>query len=138
MEAGLERATETQRQVDQANALRIANLQLILAAMDTIVDRDAGAIDPARAKIVADSVATLSAGTADIRLLATETGDTSGIASIDQDLARLGQSISVDLVNLVVSRAPETAYSALDDVIDTEGGRTTATLTKLAEAARNW
>ncbi|MDE1158306.1 MAG: methyl-accepting chemotaxis protein [Neorhizobium sp.] len=136
VEAGLDRATETQRQVDAANRLRIANLQLILAAMDTIVDRDAGVIDPARAAIVTDSIAILTAGAPDMRLLAAETGDTTGIASFDQDVARLGRSIQSDLANLVTSHAPDTAYHALDDVIDTEGGRTTATLTTLADAGQ--
>src|SRR6478736_9280182 len=55
-DAGLRHANEIQASVDHINEMRAANLTLILAAMDTIVDRADKAVAPERLKLMNDSV----------------------------------------------------------------------------------
>jgi methyl-accepting chemotaxis protein len=134
VDSALDRATETQRQVDSVNELRIANLELVLAAMDTIVDRDARQIDPERAQKIASSVKQLTEGTKDLRLLAAEIGNPGLLATYDGDVAAVGRSIQTDLKKLVEQGAPTGDYDKLDDVIDGQGGQITDALTALQKA----
>ncbi len=132
VDAALERATEIQRQVDVANEMRIANLELVLAAMDTIIDADEKQVEPERLKTINDSVKLLSGSGADLRLLAAEIGKTSDMATYDTDVAAVGKTIQVDLKKLIETGAPEEEYAKLDDVIDSAGERLTNLLAALS------
>jgi len=125
VDAALERATEIQRQVDVANEMRIANLQLVLAAMDTIIDADEKQVEPSRLKNINDSVKLLSSNGADLRALAAELGKASNLATYETDVASVAKAIQVDLKKLVESGAPEEEYAKLDDAIDGAGERLT-------------
>ncbi|WP_117192517.1 methyl-accepting chemotaxis protein [Rhizobium terrae] len=130
--AALERATEIQNQVDVANEMRIANLQLVLAAMDTIIDADEKQVQPERLQAINESVKQLSGGGASLRSLAAEIGKPTSMATYDADVAEVGKAIQVDLKHLVESGAPDTEYAKLDDAIDGAGERLTDLLTDLA------
>jgi len=125
VDAALERATEIQRQVDVANEMRIANLQLVLAAMDTIIDAEEKQIEPARLKNINESVKLLSSNGSDLRSLAAEIGKAADLATYDADVAVVAKAIQVDLKKLVESGAPEEDYAKLDDAIDGAGERLT-------------
>ncbi|MDM9620980.1 methyl-accepting chemotaxis protein [Rhizobium sp. S96] len=128
----LHRANEIQASVDHINEMRTANLTLILAAMDTIVDRSDKVVAPERLKLMNDSVAKLSSGSKEMRLLADELNATQLLSSYDGDVASLNKSIVGDLKAAVEAGAPDSAFDKLDDAIDAGGDKLTATLDKLA------
>ncbi|MBW6422702.1 methyl-accepting chemotaxis protein [Rhizobium sp. XQZ8] len=132
VDAALERATEIQRQVDVANEMRIANLQLVLAAMDTIIDADEKQVEPSRLKNINESVKMLSSNGSDLRALAVELGKSADLATYDADVASVAKAIQVDLKKLVESGAPEEEYGKLDDAIDGAGERLTNLFTTLS------
>src|ERR1043165_3011799 len=62
VDAGLRRTDEIQQSIDTVNDMRVANLTLVLTAMDMIVDKDEKTIQSGRLKLITDSLATLSSG----------------------------------------------------------------------------
>ncbi len=128
----LDRANEIQASVDYINEMRTANLTLILAAMDTIVDRDSKVVTPERLKLMNDSIAQLSSGASQMRLLADEMNAAALVSNYDGNVAALKQSILGDLKNAVETGAPAAAFDQLDDAIDSGGDKLTTTLDKLA------
>ncbi|OWV78305.1 chemotaxis protein [Rhizobium sp. R634] len=132
IDAGLRRASEIQASVDHINDMRLANLTMVLAAMDIIVDKDDKAVAPERIKLIADSLAALSNGSKDIRLLADEINAGPLLKSYDADVAEMGKAIQTDLVAMVQQGAPDAEFDKIDDTIDGAGEELTKTLDKLA------
>jgi methyl-accepting chemotaxis protein len=132
VDRALGRATEIQRQIASVNELRIANLQLILAAMDSIVDRDERQVEPERLKTMAEAAKQLTDGTKDLRLLAAEVGNPNLLSTYDADLAAVSKAIQIDLRQAIETGAPPAEYDRLDDVIDGLGDRLTETLAALS------
>ncbi|WP_160009560.1 methyl-accepting chemotaxis protein [Rhizobium sp. 18055] len=128
----LDRANEIQASVDYINEMRTANLTLILAAMDTIVDRDDKVVDPERLKLMNDSLGKLSSGSKEMRLLADEMNAGALVSGYDADVALLKQSITIDLKAAVESGASDSEFDRLDDTIDKGGDKLIDTLDKLA------
>jgi methyl-accepting chemotaxis protein len=128
----LDRANEIQASVDYINEMRTANLTLILAAMDTIVDRDDKVVDPERLKLMNDSLGKLSSGSKEMRLLADEMNASALVSGYDADVAHLKQSITIDLKAAVESGASDSEFDKLDDTIDKGGDKLIDTLDKLA------
>ncbi|MDQ0320913.1 methyl-accepting chemotaxis protein [Pararhizobium capsulatum DSM 1112] len=131
----LDKAEVAQASIAKASDLRLTSVQLVLAAMDTIVDRGDGAVAPERVKVISESVATLETGRNDMLAIATAAAKPELMTSYDADLAELKKGISVDLKNLVETRAPAEAFDAIDDVIDGAGDRFTTTLGQLTGVA---
>jgi len=128
-------AEELRGDIDHLGKMRLANLELILAAMDSIVDREEGVMQPERLEGIAASIEFLRGGEEDAAHLAEELGDPSLMATFAADLGTVGQAIQVDLKRLIERRAPVEAFSAIDDAIDAGGEHLTETLALLAEKA---
>ncbi len=120
--------------MDTVNSMRIANLELVLAAMDTIVDRDDKRVEPSRLKAMADSVGRLKSATGDLKKLSTEIGNPALVASFETDLTAVSTAIQVDLRKMVETGASDEAYDKIDDVIDGAGERVGTTLETAAVA----
>jgi len=133
VDIALRRADEIQQSVDHINDMRVANLTLILAAMDTIVDKDDKTIQPDRLKLVADSLTALSSGSKEMGALAEELKAGDLLKSYDSDVAGLRQAIQVDLTALVEQGASDAEFDKIDDRIDAAGDKLTATLDKFAD-----
>ncbi|MBX4866858.1 HAMP domain-containing protein [Rhizobium bangladeshense] len=132
VDAALHRATEIQASVNHLGDMRLANLTMVLAAMDIIVDKDSKVVEPARIKLIGDSLTALSSGSREMRLLAGEMHDEALLKSYDADVAAIGKAIQVDLIALVQQGAPDAEFDKIDDTIDGAGEELTATLDKLA------
>ncbi|MBB3655383.1 methyl-accepting chemotaxis protein [Rhizobium sp. BK650] len=130
VDTGLRRADEIQQSIDTINDMRVANLTLVLTAMDMIVDKQEKTIPPERLKLVADSLATLSSGSKEIGALAGELKDGDLMKSYDSDVAALRQAIQVDLKALIEQGAPDTEFDKIDNFIDAAGDKLTTTLDK--------
>ncbi len=128
VDIGLSRASEIQQSIDSINDMRVAGLTLVLAAMDTIVDKDEKTVQPERMKIVADSLATLSNGSKELSALAGELKAGDLLKSYDADVAALRQAIQIDLKALVEQGASDAEFDKIDDFIDGAGDKLTATL----------
>ena len=132
VDTGLRRADEIQQSVNRINDMRLANLTLVLAAMDTIVDKDEKTVQPERLKGIADSLAALSSGSKEMSLLADELKAGDLLKSYDSDVGGLRQAVQVDLKALVEQGAPDAEFDKIDDRIDAAGEKLTTTLDKFA------
>jgi methyl-accepting chemotaxis protein len=113
--------------------MRLANLNLVLAAMDSIIDRAEGQIQPERQEIIQNSIDTIRKNSKYAAEMASMLGRPELTDTIEADLAEVEQAIAVDLVELIASKASEEQFAALDDAIDGGGERLNASLAVLAE-----
>ncbi|MBA3042308.1 MAG: methyl-accepting chemotaxis protein [Alphaproteobacteria bacterium] len=135
VDTALTRALALQRDVEQLNEMQLASSRLVLAAMDTIIDRGEGVIQKERAEIIRSAATLLSAGAPIMKSLAQETGNAALAETYDADVAEIVKAIEVDLKRLVETGAPEADYAAIDDAIDGAGDRLSATLDQSAALA---
>jgi methyl-accepting chemotaxis protein len=130
----LVRAEELREQVEQAVAMRHANLTMVLAAMDTIVDRNEKAVHADRLETFASTAKILRDGAPVIKKLAEDLGLSASVANFDSDLSQLEKAVSVDLKQMVEQGAPDEAYSKIDDAIDGAGETMANMLADVAQA----
>jgi methyl-accepting chemotaxis protein len=126
-------AVGIQNKVDTVQAMRLANVDLVLVAMDSIIDREEKAIQPERLKIIDGSLKTLKEGAGAAKALAAELGKPTMLDTFEGDLQQVEKAIAVDLKKMIEDGAPFEAFAALDNAIDGGGERITATLGALAE-----
>ncbi|MBT9371011.1 methyl-accepting chemotaxis protein [Rhizobium sp. CSW-27] len=133
VELGIEQATAIWQQGNQLNDMRSASLEMILAAMDTIVDRAERKVQPERAELIAQTSQMLKAGAATVTGFAAALGKPEMAASFAADVERVSKAIQVDLTRLVETGAPEDEFDAIDDAIDGGGEKITDTIVALLE-----
>ncbi|MDX1106512.1 HAMP domain-containing protein [Sinorhizobium medicae] len=131
----LEKAIIAQRGAGTLEEMRLAQVELVLAAMDTIVDRAERRIHPDRALQIRASLAVIERNQADIQTLARLLGQSEVLAGFDADLAELRRTVEQELKALVEAGAPAAEFARIDDVIDGAGERLGASLARLADAA---
>ncbi len=119
--SAVENSASINSRVALVNEMSRANLELILNAMDSIVDKDEGVIIPERASAIDD-------GVKDLRRLGANLLGTEGdpvyrefIGKINTTIDPLAKGIQIDLKRLIETRAPTDDFAAIDDVIDTYG-----------------
>jgi methyl-accepting chemotaxis protein len=128
------RADRMRRDVELTAQARQMHTEIVLAAMDIIVDRDAGAVAPERLQIVNDH----SAKILDILPAVDRVGEAVGQGKVgtklSADFQNLVKVIRVDLKALVEKRSDIDAFGAIDDAIDGAGETIAETLDHVAEA----
>lgn len=120
-------------QIRTINDMRLANVELVLAAMDTIVDREEGKVLPERAVIISDAIALIRDNGGIAAEMAALLGRPELSETLEADLAEVEQAVTVDLPRLIESRASMEEFGALDDAIDGGGEQLNENLTALAE-----
>lgn len=133
----LERAIEVKAEVEKVNEMRLANANLVLAAMDTIIDRGEGSIQPERVDIINAAGAILTEGSSTLKAIASEAGAAGETGTYDQDLQTVLQAVKVDLKRMVETGAPEGDYAAIDDAIDGAGERLGTALNNISALGGN-
>lgn len=128
---------EIKNEVETINEMRLANANMVLAAMDTIIDRGEGAIQPERIDIINAAVALLTDGIPVLTAVATEAGVPGEVGTYADDLKTVTQAIQVDLKRMVETGAPEEDYAAIDDAIDGAGDRLGSVLNNLSALGGN-
>lgn len=131
LDAALTQAIDIKNKVEEINELRLSAVEITLAAMDTIIDRDEGKIQPDRQAIFDQNSKALTSALPVIMDVAAKLGQSGNISSYESDLKRLLQASGPDLKNLVETRANDEAYAAIDDVIDQVGDKVAETLASL-------
>ena len=117
----VERSDSLNTRVSLANEMKLANLEMVLAAMDTIIDKDEGQIQPERKQVIAESIAILKESGAKLLEQATTDAERDALREIMEKIDPLAKGIQVDLDALVQRNAPTGEFAAIDDVIDTYG-----------------
>jgi methyl-accepting chemotaxis protein len=111
----------TNEKLALAEGMKRANLELILAAMDSIIDKEEGQIQPERKQVIAASINALKEdGAKLIELEASQSGK-EVMKQIVAKIAPLAQGIQVDLARLIENKAAIDEFAKIDDVIDTYG-----------------
>ncbi|MEQ8665726.1 MAG: methyl-accepting chemotaxis protein [Rhodospirillales bacterium] len=125
MSGKIDSATESnlhqQEEIAIVNDMRRANLSVTLAAMDSIIDKDEGVIQPERIEAINDGFAILT----DMAARLIERADTPDKKTTAQQIADqigpLEQGIKIDLAQLIESNAAQDEFTKIDDVIDEYG-----------------
>ena len=128
----LERQEDIGKHVALVNELRIANLDMVLAAMDTIVDKDEGKVVPERVEIMKRSLASLRENQATIEMLAGLVAKKELVQSYGADLAEVEKAMLTDLPALVEKKAGQDEFVKIDDTTDGAGARIANVFTVLA------
>ncbi|MGE8104403.1 methyl-accepting chemotaxis protein [Allorhizobium sp. NPDC080224] len=128
---------EIKNEVERINEMRLANANMVLAAMDTIIDRGEGSIQPERMEIINAAVTLLRDGASVLASVAAEAGAPGEVGSYEADLNAVAQAIQVDLKRMVETGAPEADYAAIDDAIDGSGERLGDVLNNLSALGGN-
>lgn len=128
------RARSLQEKIEKIGNMQLSNVELILAAMDSIIDKDEGAIHPERAEIIAEAVEVIRGGTPVIEEVAERAGRPELADGFARDFEAVAAAIGVDLARAIETRAGDEAFAQLDDVIDSSGERVAETLTAVREA----
>ncbi|NKN36229.1 methyl-accepting chemotaxis protein [Agrobacterium sp. a22-2] len=137
VDSALNRTITLQQDLERINEMRLANGELVLAAMDTIIDRGEGKIQPERVATIEAAGQTLADGSAVLKAVAAEVDQSGLVANYDADLAALRQAIAVDLKVLVETGADDDAYAKIDDAIDGAGAGLAKTLGDVSIQAGN-
>lgn len=131
LDAALTQAIDIKNKVEEINELRLSAVEITLAAMDTIIDRDEGKVQPDRQAIFDQNSKALTSALPVIKDVAAKLGLSGNISSYESDLKRLLQASGPDLKNLVETHANDEAYAAIDDAIDQVGDKVAEALASL-------
>ena len=117
------RAAELRPQIDLTNYMRMEHLNLMLAAMDSIIDKDEGNINPERYETISTSVAYLEDNIEKLKGYAETSNETQLAKAIKEGLGSLKTGIQVDLKGLIETGAVRqqeiaAAFVKIDDVLD--------------------
>ena len=124
-EAQVESATEENelRQVQLANVneMRRETLEIMLAAMDSLVDKDEGTILPERRETIEKNIGMLRENVKTL-IEAADTAEERSIAEgLKGKIDGLEKGVLVDMQKLLESGASDEEFGALDDVLDANG-----------------
>ncbi len=114
-------------QLEVINKTHEAELRLMLAAMDSIIDKNDGAIDPERRQIILDASNLMSANLTAISELADTAEEKRLAKQLVGDVKQLIKGIQGDLFTLIEQKVPagsasDADFDHIDDVLDEFGG----------------
>jgi len=116
---------------------RRKNIELLLAAMDSIIDKAEGSINPERQQVIQETVGFIQGNLDHIVELGTQVQADAVTGTLKADFAALAASIQVDLRSAIESNADEAAFAKIDDVIDGAGERFAESLAVIETAANS-
>lgn len=129
----VQQAEKLRNDIGVINEMRLANIEMVLAAMDTIIDKAEGQVMPERREIIEASIELIRNNTPALVTMSEFLGRKDLTATMAEDLAEVEKAIAVDLPKLISTNASEDQFAALDDAIDGGGERLNQSLTTLAE-----
>jgi methyl-accepting chemotaxis protein len=132
VEKMLARAQDLDHRVGTINALRVANLQVVIAATNSIVDKDDGAMSSVRLSVLKKSLAELNEKAPVIELVTGVIGRPEMSKTLRADIVELEKAVLTDLPKLISAKAARPEFSKIENVIDGAGERITLLLSELA------
>ena len=124
----LARGQDIGEKVAIVNELRVANLDLVLAAMDSIVDKDEGAVAPERIETMKKSITALREKASVIEDITKVIGKPDLSATLRADIDEMERAALTDLPALVAAKGASGEFAKIDDAIDGAGERISALL----------
>jgi len=109
------------QQVNLIADMQLAGTELILAAMDSIVDKDEGTVHPERKDIIDSKIRFLTEGLDKLDELADTDEEKALAATVRKDVVAVSKAIQVDLIKAIENRASQEEFTAADDAIDEHG-----------------
>ncbi len=109
------------RQMVLVNELLAAHSNVMLAAMDSIIDRGEGRIEPGRMKVIEESIAFMEGNLAALGELADTEAEKEAVLRVLTLFPKLASGVLEDLVRLIETGAAESAFDAIDDTLDNYG-----------------
>ncbi|MEQ8589684.1 MAG: methyl-accepting chemotaxis protein [Roseitalea porphyridii] len=137
-QSSVETANAMTREITVVRAMQLANVEMTLAAMDSIIDRDEGVIQPERLEVISNALATIRNGADTARSMAEKTGRPALMDGFEADVAEVAEAIQVTLPGLIESGASQAEFAALDDAIDGGGERLNENLSELARVGDSY
>lgn len=110
-----------QEKLQTIEEMRRAGLSVLLAAMDSIVDKDQGLIDADRMGLINAGLATLDTNIAVLRTLADTARQETLAEEVAHSIARLRTGIVRDLVAAIENHAGDDAFAEIDNILDEYG-----------------
>ncbi|MBO0903159.1 HAMP domain-containing protein, partial [Jiella sonneratiae] len=135
VEASMREAEDVRSDLSIAGSMRLANIELVLAAMDSIIDRNEGRINDERMALIKRNADYLTTHLEAAESLAAKLGMAAQAKTLGADVAAMNEAIVIRLVQLIERRADISAFSAIDDAIDDAGDRVTGVLADLEAKA---
>ncbi|TCS65107.1 methyl-accepting chemotaxis protein [Varunaivibrio sulfuroxidans] len=108
-------------QIANVGDMRVAALEIMLAAMDSIIDKDQGTITPERRTIIESNIALLRAKVGPLVRDADTDKERRIAKGIGAKIDGLEKGILGDLQNLIQTKASDAAFAKIDDVLDNNG-----------------
>ncbi|MDH3392411.1 MAG: methyl-accepting chemotaxis protein [Desulfobulbaceae bacterium] len=119
-----------QGQLQLINHLLLAHSELMLAAMDSIIDKEEGRIHDDRKQIINEQAAFVNTNLDNLVQLADTPEEKQRALMIQENFPKLIKAIQTDLVRLIEQNGDEAAFAKVDDDIDSAGN-------KIADALRS-
>lgn len=125
---------ERQQQFEVVTNMRRSALGVMLNAMDTIVDKEEGEIEPGRFAAMVEGLDQLAELAPQLKALADTEEETQLAGLIPAKIAGLKQGVLVDLKSLIETGASDQEFARLDDVLDQSGAELTEMLTRIGQS----
>ena len=135
------KAAAIKSMLDLTIHMRLAHLELMLAAMDSIIDKDDGSINPERMESINQSAHFLNSNIIKLSEMATTINEKTLAANLANDMATLDKGIRVELKELIEKSAVrqqeiEASFHHMDDILDEYSGAVGEVLTQFAHSAK--
>ncbi len=123
-------------QLAAVEEMRREILTIMLGAMDSIIDKDEGKIQPERMKDMTNGLSKLSEGTNSLQSYADTAEEKQLAAGLSSSVAELKTGITGNLVKAIESRAGEDAFAEIDDILDKNGDGIADNLARFEQSLR--
>ena len=138
---GSETSILRSEQLELTSEMEERTLRLMLAAMDSVVDKDSGKIDPERMKIINDNISFIQTNLEKLQEIADTEEEKNEARKIRETFGTLAKKIQVDLVELIEKSANEfniieQDFAIIDDGLDQNGGQIEKALAALLDASQ--
>lgn len=130
----VEKTSQRQEQLRTVEAMRRTTLDVMLAAMDSIIDKDEGKVQPERAEVISDGIAFLKEAAAPLTELADTDEERRLAAIVSEDILQLEDGLKNKLFTAIENRADQAAFAEIDNVLDAYGEGLNEKLGLIAES----
>ena len=140
----LAKATQAQKLIEAIttiNHMQKSSIQLTLAAMDSIIDKNEGSISDERIMIINAAIDHINGGIKLITPILQSDTEEELLSSIKQNLISLDKGIRTDLVNLISNNAVklsqiEADFAKIDNVLDQHSEKVGSNLNKIENSVK--
>lgn len=132
----LEERNTRAAQIGSLAEVRFQTVQLLLAAMDSIIDKDEGKVQDARRRTMENNARDLKRHTETLAKIADTDAERSLTTIIAGRIDALAAAITNDLVSAIEKRAGKDVFDKIDDVIDGQGEKLIEDVEKFMESVQ--